>query len=867
MAEVGKVIGDDIYVHLLAVECLHFGAHRDLVEDSLKLFPVDALQAGNVAKVNLRLRRVSLLEYLEFETNQFPVLSRVWTITNSDVASVTYRSYAQSTNPPILHRKELLVARDHPARDEWCKTTESCTELGLFDETKTIGFLLNWERSVAAKGFRISDNQFVPIGNDFSTGSEVCLESEDVRIQRHLTALSRTALSAPVQLLLRHGLLESDRSFFDYGCGRGNDIDALASSGYIVSGWDPHYASDAGPAHEAYAVNLGFVVNVIEDPAERVEALHSAFRITKGVLSIGVMLYGPDRAGKPYRDGFITARGTFQKYFTQDEIKDYIEQVLQQEAFMVAPGIAFVFADKALEQQFVASRYRTKTIGVRMLLAGRRMVRKGKPVKREKSRIAERRIELARPILEIVWRTALELGRYPEIDELPTGTLLNEAVPTLKRAIRLIGSLYDADVLDKARQVRVDDLQLYFAMQRFAKRPRYRQLETRLQRDVVAFFGDYQSAQSAGIQLLTEAANVEKISDACRLAAEAGFGWLDGDLSLQLHIDLIERLPAVLRAYFGCALILVGGVSDAQLVKFHINSGKLTLMEFDDFDVNPLPRMSKRIKVNLRVQAYESFEYGVQYPKPLLYRKSHFLHEDSERYAEQIAFDESLDALGLVPTSGQGPAAEELELLLNSRRLDVYGMDLLPSRSIPPLESACGANFTYRDFVECGETQKRLSSPNVPKRPETYNALCALATHLLDPLIDYYGAIVLTYGFCSRELGRMISAKIAPELDQHASEELKVSGAPICSRGGAACDFLVEDEDMREVARWVMENLPFDRLYFYGSDRPLHVSWSSSPVGKAYEMATQASGRRVPRAFTLNRSLDSRADFVTPTWS
>jgi hypothetical protein len=41
-------------------------------------------------------------------------------------------------------------------------------------------------------------------------------------------------------------------------------------------------------------------------------------------------------------------------------------------------------------------------------------------------------------------------------------------------------------------------------------------------------------------------------------------------------------------------------------------------------------------------------------------------------------------------------------------------------------------------------------------------------------------------------------------------------------------DFIVEDEDMLEVARcgvrpalrWV-----FDRLYFYGADRPIHVSY------------------------------------------
>jgi hypothetical protein len=34
-------------------------------------------------------------------------------------------------------------------------------------------------------------------------------------------------------------------------------------------------------------------------------------------------------------------------------------------------------------------------------------------------------------------------------------------------------------------------------------------------------------------------------------------------------------------------------------------------------------------------------------------------------------------------------------------------------------------------------------------QPESYNALVELAEHVLDPVIDYFGMIRLTYGFCS----------------------------------------------------------------------------------------------------------------------
>jgi hypothetical protein len=41
-------------------------------------------------------------------------------------------------------------------------------------------------------------------------------------------------------------------------------------------------------------------------------------------------------------------------------------------------------------------------------------------------------------------------------------------------------------------------------------------------------------------------------------------------------------------------------VGDVQLVKIHIASGKLTLMEFEAFDEDPLPRLRRRVKVIVR---------------------------------------------------------------------------------------------------------------------------------------------------------------------------------------------------------------------------------------------------------------------------
>jgi len=136
------------------------------------------------------------------------------------------------------------------------------------------------------------------------------------------------------------------------------------------------------------------------------------------------------------------------------------------------------------------------------------------------------------------------------------------------------------------------------------------------------------------------------------------------------------------------------------------------------------------------------------------------------------------------------------------------------------------------------------------------NALQDLAEQVLDPVIDWFGMIHLTYGFCSPELAREIPGRIDPKLDQHAAHERNRRGKPICERLGAAVDFIVEDEDMLEVARWVVANTPFDRLYFYGSDLPIHVSYGPEQSRQVVRMIAGKTGRLIPRVTSLQELLE-----------
>ena len=61
---------------------------------------------------------------------------------------------------------------------------------------------------------------------------------------------------------------------------------------------------------------------------------------------------------RAFKDGVMTSRNTFQKYYAQEELKEYIEATLGTKALPVASGVFFVFKDEEAEAQFTFRRYR-----------------------------------------------------------------------------------------------------------------------------------------------------------------------------------------------------------------------------------------------------------------------------------------------------------------------------------------------------------------------------------------------------------------------------------------------------------------------------------------------------------------------------
>lgn len=147
--------------------------------------------------------------------------------------------------------------------------------------------------------------------------------------------------------------------------------------------------------------------------------------------------------------------------------------------------------------------------------------------------------------------------------------------------------------------------------------------------------------------------------------------------------------------------------------------------------------------------------------------------------------------------------------------------------------------------------QKHQSNiENAPSTSDSKLALEQLVVEILLPVERKFKRPKITYGFTSPELKRYIAKHsprgTAPELDQHASCELNSKNNEICKRGGAACDFIIDGMSMAVVVRYILEHLNFDRIYYYGGDRPVHVSVSDEPHKHLQIMQQSENGRRYP---------------------
>ncbi len=599
----------------------------------------------NLLKFHTASPKISFLSYPDFEKHPHPALSE--SIIVDLITGKTRRDdYRGRANPPILHRKETFLPPDHPFHDKFAKLTRQEEAAGLLEDTARIGFRLNWERALAERGLGFKGHRLVETGESRAEAAA----APKKKINRHKTALVRREISKPVKTLLELGQLRRGESFFDFGCGFGGDVEAIGKLGHDSGGWDPVHAPDT-PRKTADVVNLGFVLNVIEDPAERVDALLDAWKLTRRTLLVSTLIAGQEAYDEiqAFGDGVITSRDTFQKFFEPSEIQALIEDTLHTEAVPVGLGIYLVFRDTADLHDFLAQRSR-RFIDWESLSRKLGLLRALK-AKRDP-------YDTHRELLDAYWESVLELGRMPRDEEFERLAEVRQACGSLPRALQLFIDRFGEPTFNAARQRRKEDLLVFVAAAQLRHKIPFNQLSPRLQRDLRSFFGSYANAEEKARELMFAAGDEDELEIA---VGQLNFGHLDPkEGHFTIHRSLLDELPVILRVYVECAARLYGNPREADLIKIHLHSRKLTFHYYKDFEKSPLPELLTRIKIDLKRLFVTVIDHTTGPEHQLLFFKERFLPKDHPDRPKMTRFSAKLRKLGLrEETIGYGPSKEK----------------------------------------------------------------------------------------------------------------------------------------------------------------------------------------------------------------
>ncbi len=620
-SKIGKKLPTALYIHTSALEQLHplLRLYENLAH-RLYLKAVSSQKAEakitTLIKFHFDKPIISYLHYQDFDINPHPALKTSISI-NMNNGKVDHRNYSNSKNPPVLHRKETFVTPEYPYYQKFAQLTCAEVKLGLLDNTHLIGTHQGWLTHLKNHGIEIKDHHVI----------QHTIEMPIPKIERHKAAIARKQISKPVRLAVEANLFTEGTTFFDYGCGYGEDIKHIAKKGHSSAGWDPYYLPET-PCINADIVNLGYVINVIESLAERREALIKAWDLTKQALIVSAMVLIDDSKteGKlAYGDGIITARKTFQKYYEQEELKCYIDQVLNVDSIPIDLGIFFVFRDEAEAENFRASRLRSRLSTPRISCKNKRF---------------EDYQEQLIPLMNFM----SDRGRLPIRGEIAEETDLIAEFGTFRRAFQVILQVTNHQEWDKITDKRRQDLLVYLALTKFGHRPKFSQFSEIVRNDIKALFGSYTKACTLADLILFSLGDSVLIRKCCQ---NSSIGYKSAN-SLFVHVSAVAKLDPLLRLYEGCANRTIGRLDGATIIKFNYKLPIISYLFYADFDTEAHPVLHTTMNINLRDLSVSYENYTNEYNPPILHRKDALVTPDYPHYEKFAKLTQQEEDRGLL---------------------------------------------------------------------------------------------------------------------------------------------------------------------------------------------------------------------------
>lgn len=422
--------------------------------------------------------------------------------------------------------------------------------------------------------------------------------------ERQRTAMGRTGLSMPLRRMLVDGLLGRDQSVFDYGCGRGQDVQTLKQLSIPASGWDPYFQPDS-PLIDSDVVMLTYVLNVIENAEERRTTLERAWALASSVLVVSCRLEWERNAvaGDDFGDGVITSRNTFQHFYGSKELRQFVEQVTGGYCIAPAPGIVYVFRREDAKLAYLA---------------------RGAFSDFEWA-VDHDRVSALREVVQFTERR----GRPPTFEEVPESVRPLLAATSQSSLRRLIMEGADkALVAEGERRTTLDTL-LFLGTSIFIGRPRMIDLPPSVQADIKHCFETYRAACARADRLLLKIRDDTYV----RGAMSNSVGKMTAS-ALYVHERAVPQMPVVLKLYEHCGFVAAGRPQDWNILRLDHRGRRVSWSSYPAFDSDPHPTLDWTYGVDLQTMDSKRQEFGSRSNRPLLHRKEEFLATDDSQVAK-----------------------------------------------------------------------------------------------------------------------------------------------------------------------------------------------------------------------------------------
>ena len=434
---------------------------------------------------------------------------------------------------------------------------------------------------------------------------------------RHRTAIGRSSLSMPARQALLDGILRPETTALDYGSGRGGDVARLSHLGIATTGWDPQHGGPR-PDKPRDVVTVTYVINVIEDPAERQAVLSDAWSLTERCLVVSTRLVWERNqvTGITYGDGTVTRRNTFQRLYSPAELRALVESVTKVRAISPVPGVVYAFRHNSDRLAYFARQ-----------ASPAQAWQEGTDVKSAVAAVVD--------FLQ-------QRGRMPVLEETPNTLLPLLQNLTERHLAKLATEAADPDLVTEARRHSILNVLLLLGMEIFNGRVPMQYLPLPAQADIRAFFDSYKEACRRADRLLLKLRDDTYLRNVMRNSV----GKMT-PTAIYIHRRATEHMPVLLKLYEHCGAVAVGRPTDWDLVKLAHEGRSVSWLGYPEFDKDPHPCLAWSYNVDMRTLEASYRSYIDSDNRPLLHRKHEFLTPDDPQTSKYRRLTEQEIRAGL----------------------------------------------------------------------------------------------------------------------------------------------------------------------------------------------------------------------------